>query len=102
MTELEAVLDVHSGPAVLEGGARVFLSLCREETAWCSPARAARDSLVQRWVDRLTALLGESLKVSTAGFMWTQLLCQACIHVSRKKRVITLYFYSDFTFTHHA
>uniref|UniRef100_A0A3B4FY53 Cohesin subunit SA n=1 Tax=Pundamilia nyererei TaxID=303518 RepID=A0A3B4FY53_9CICH len=67
LTELEAVLDVHSGPAVLEGGARVFLSLCREETAWCSPARAARDSLVQRWVDRLTALLGESLKVSTYG-----------------------------------
>uniref|UniRef100_I3JID2 Cohesin subunit SA n=1 Tax=Oreochromis niloticus TaxID=8128 RepID=I3JID2_ORENI len=64
LTELEAVLDVHSGPAVLEGGARAFLSLCSEETAWCSPARA----------------------VSTAGFMWT--------HKS-------LYFYSDFTLTHH-
>ncbi|CAI5655433.1 unnamed protein product [Oreochromis niloticus] len=62
LTELEAVLDVHSGPAVLEGGARAFLSLCSEETAWCSPAQAARDSLVQRWVDRLKALLGESLK----------------------------------------
>uniref|UniRef100_A0A669B1D4 Cohesin subunit SA n=1 Tax=Oreochromis niloticus TaxID=8128 RepID=A0A669B1D4_ORENI len=87
LKKLEAVLDVHSGPAVLEGGARAFLSLCSEETAWCSPARAARDSLVQRWVDRLKALLGESLKVSTAGFMWT--------HKS-------LYFYSDFTLTHHA
>lgn len=86
LTELEAVLDVHSGPAVLEGGARVFLSLCREETAWCSPARAARDSLVQRWVDRLTALLGESLKVSTAGFMWTQLLCVRPVFMYPEKK----------------
>uniref|UniRef100_A0A3P8RC21 Cohesin subunit SA n=1 Tax=Astatotilapia calliptera TaxID=8154 RepID=A0A3P8RC21_ASTCA len=90
LTELEAVLDVHSGPAVLEGGARVFLSLCREETAWCSPARAARDSLVQRWVDRLTALLGESLKVSTAGFMWTQLLCVRLVFMYPEKKELQL------------
>lgn len=60
--EMEAVLDLHSGPAVLEAAARTYLSLCGEETSWCSAARTARDSLVQRWVDQLTTLLGESLK----------------------------------------
>ncbi|KAF1382811.1 hypothetical protein PFLUV_G00147670 [Perca fluviatilis] len=61
--EMGAVLDRHSGPPVLEAAARTFLSLCGEETAWCSVARAARDSLVQRWVDRLTALLGDTVSL---------------------------------------
>lgn len=63
MAEIGAVLELHSDPAVLEAAARTYLSLCGEETAGCSTARAARDSLVQRWVDHLTALLGDSLKV---------------------------------------
>lgn len=62
MAEIGAVLELHSDPAVLEAAARTYLSLCGEETAGCSTARAARDSLVQRWVDHLTALLGDSLK----------------------------------------
>lgn len=63
MAEMGAVLELHSGPAVLEAAARTYLSLCGEEAAGCSMARAARDSLVQHWVDQLTALLGDSLKV---------------------------------------
>ncbi|XP_041806780.1 cohesin subunit SA-2 [Chelmon rostratus] len=62
MAEMGAVLELHSGPAVLEAAARTYLSLCGEEAAGCSVARAARDSLVQHWVDQLTALLGDSLK----------------------------------------
>uniref|UniRef100_A0A8C9X0E7 Cohesin subunit SA n=1 Tax=Sander lucioperca TaxID=283035 RepID=A0A8C9X0E7_SANLU len=66
--EMGAILDRHSGPPVLETAARTFLSLCGAETAWCSVARAARDSLVQCWVDQLTTLLGDtvSLKVIKA------------------------------------
>uniref|UniRef100_A0A3B4YMI1 Cohesin subunit SA n=1 Tax=Seriola lalandi dorsalis TaxID=1841481 RepID=A0A3B4YMI1_SERLL len=63
VAEMGAVLDLHSGPAVLEAAARSYLSLCAEETTWCSMARAARDSLVQTWVDQLTVLLEDSLKV---------------------------------------
>lgn len=63
MAEMGAVLDLHSDPTVLEEAARSYLSLCGEETALCSAALAARDSLVQRWTDRLTALLKDSLKV---------------------------------------
>lgn len=63
MAEMGAVLELHSSSAVLEAAARTFLSLCGEETVGCSMARAARDSLVQRWVDQLTALLADSLQV---------------------------------------
>ena len=63
MTEMSAVLELHSSSAVLEAAARTFLSLCGEETAWCSVARTTRDSLVQRWVDQLTALLNDSIQV---------------------------------------
>lgn len=54
---MEAALDRHSGAAVLEAAARAYLSLCGEETARFSVSRAARDSLVQRWVEQLSALL---------------------------------------------
>ncbi|XP_063743447.1 cohesin subunit SA-2 isoform X2 [Eleginops maclovinus] len=60
--EIGAVLDLHAGPDVLEAAARTYLSLCGGETASSSVARDARDSLVQRWVDQLTALLADSLK----------------------------------------
>lgn len=63
MAEMGAVLNLHSGPGVLEAAARTYLSLCGEEAAGCSMARAARDALVQGWVDRLTTLLGDALKV---------------------------------------
>ncbi len=63
MAEMGAVLELHSGPAVLEAAARTYLSLCGEVTARCSMARDARDSLVQRWVDKLTALLKDLLEV---------------------------------------
>uniref|UniRef100_A0A7N8YHR3 Cohesin subunit SA n=1 Tax=Mastacembelus armatus TaxID=205130 RepID=A0A7N8YHR3_9TELE len=63
LTGMGAVLDLHSGPAVLEAAARTYLSLCGEEMSWFSVTRAARDSLVQRWVDQLTALLEGSLQV---------------------------------------
>nr|XP_046261059.1 cohesin subunit SA-2 isoform X2 [Scatophagus argus] len=62
MAEMRAVLELHSDPAVLEAAARTYLSLCGEETAGGSMARAARDSLIQHWVDQLTALLGEVLE----------------------------------------
>ncbi|XP_058470569.1 cohesin subunit SA-2 isoform X1 [Solea solea] len=62
MVEMRAVLDVHSGSAVLEAASRTFLSLCREETSWCSTTRGARDSLVQNWVEQLTVLLQDALK----------------------------------------
>lgn len=57
------MLDVHSDPAVLEAAARTYLSLCGDEATWSSTARDARDALVQTWVERLTVLLGDSLKV---------------------------------------
>ncbi|XP_038140709.1 cohesin subunit SA-2 isoform X1 [Cyprinodon tularosa] len=62
MTEMAAVLDLHSSPAVLEAAARTYLSLCGDGAAWSSAARASQDALVQRWVDELTGLLGESLR----------------------------------------
>ncbi|KAM9709739.1 cohesin subunit SA-2 isoform 2-T2 [Menidia menidia] len=62
MAEMAAVLDLHSSPALLEAAARSYLSLCGGEAAWCSTARAARDSLVQRWVDQLAELLGDSVR----------------------------------------
>lgn len=57
LAEMEAVLGLHSGPAVLEAAARTYLSLCGEEMPCCSASRAARDALVQRWVEQLAALL---------------------------------------------
>ncbi|XP_034042350.1 cohesin subunit SA-2 isoform X2 [Thalassophryne amazonica] len=60
-----AVLDLHSSPAVLQAAARTYLSLCGGGAAWCSMVLSARDSLVQDWVDRLTALLRDSLKDDT-------------------------------------
>lgn len=68
MAEMGAALERHSSPAVLEAATRTYLSLCGEETAWCSAARAARDALVQCWVDQLTALLGDSLKGESPSF----------------------------------
>ncbi|XP_071782421.2 cohesin subunit SA-2 [Centroberyx gerrardi] len=65
MAEMGAVVDLHSGPAILEAAARTYHSLCGEETAWHLSARAARDSLVQCWIDRLAALLGDALKGDT-------------------------------------
>ncbi|XP_026152212.1 cohesin subunit SA-2 isoform X2 [Mastacembelus armatus] len=65
LAQMGAVLDLHSGPAVLEAAARTYLSLCGEEMSWFSVTRAARDSLVQRWVDQLTALLEGSLQVDS-------------------------------------
>ncbi|XP_032422704.1 cohesin subunit SA-2 isoform X2 [Xiphophorus hellerii] len=62
MTEMAAVLDLHSGPAVLEAAARTYLSLCGDGAAWAAAAGASRDSLVQRWVDRLTETMGASLR----------------------------------------
>ncbi|KAF7652393.1 hypothetical protein LDENG_00097680 [Lucifuga dentata] len=62
LAEMRAVLDLHSGSAVLEATARTYLSLCGKETTWCSMAQDARDSLVQRWMDQLEALLEDSLK----------------------------------------
>ncbi|XP_076011271.1 cohesin subunit SA-2 isoform X2 [Genypterus blacodes] len=62
LAEMGAVVELHTDPAVLEAAARTYLSLCGEETTWCSVAQAARDSLVQSWVDRLVLLLQDSLK----------------------------------------
>lgn len=66
MVEMAAVLDLHSSPAVLEAAACSYLSLCSERAAWSSVAKAARDSLVQLWVDQLTQLLGGTLLVRSA------------------------------------
>lgn len=66
LAEMATVLELRPSPAVLEASARTFLSLCGEHTAGCSTARAARDSLVQRWVDELTVLLRDSLEVRGA------------------------------------
>ncbi|XP_028992474.1 cohesin subunit SA-2 [Betta splendens] len=57
LAAMEAVLNLHSDPAVLEAAARTYLSLCGEEMPCRSAGRAARDSLVQRWVEQLTVLL---------------------------------------------
>ncbi|KAM3862292.1 cohesin subunit SA-2 [Diretmus argenteus] len=62
MAEMGTVVDLHLGPDVLEAAARTYHSLCEEKAAWHPMARAARDSLVQCWIDRLAALLGDSLK----------------------------------------
>lgn len=63
MIEMETILELHSSAAVLEASARTFLSLCETKSSSSSAARAARDAVVQKWVDKLTALLGDSLKV---------------------------------------
>ncbi|KAM8855582.1 cohesin subunit SA-2 isoform 2-T4 [Spinachia spinachia] len=62
MAEMGAALERHSGPVLLEAAARTYLSLCGGGASWCSVAWTARDSLVRRWVDHLTALLGDSLQ----------------------------------------
>ncbi|XP_024919417.1 cohesin subunit SA-2 isoform X3 [Cynoglossus semilaevis] len=62
LTEIQAALDIHSSPAVLEAAARTYLYLCSKETTWSSIVRDKRDSVVQTWVDQLTVLLGESLR----------------------------------------
>lgn len=63
MAEMAAALDRHSSPAVLEAAARTYLHLCGEGAAWGSVARAARDSLVESWVEHLKDLLKDSLCV---------------------------------------
>lgn len=63
MVEMEEVLHLHSSADVLEASARTFLYLCEGENPSRSAARAARDTLVQKWVDKLTTLLQNSLKV---------------------------------------
>ncbi|CAN9497599.1 unnamed protein product [Ophioblennius macclurei] len=60
MTEIEGVLDRRPALAVLEAAACTYLSLCRETAAWSSVAQPARDSLVQRWVEQLKDLMGDS------------------------------------------
>ncbi|XP_033984608.1 cohesin subunit SA-2 isoform X1 [Trematomus bernacchii] len=60
--EMETVLEHHAGPSVLEAAARTSLSLSGGGTASSATARDARDSVVQSWVDQLTALLGDALK----------------------------------------
>ncbi|XP_056145578.1 cohesin subunit SA-2 [Lampris incognitus] len=62
MAEMGTVLDHHSGPAVLEAAARTYATMCGEETARHQMACTARDSVVQCWMDRLAALLEDSLK----------------------------------------
>lgn len=66
LAQMEAVLELHSSSAVLEAAARTFLSLCGEEGSGGSVVQAAKDALVQKWVDKLTSLLGDSLKVKAA------------------------------------
>ncbi|XP_068184959.1 cohesin subunit SA-2 isoform X2 [Antennarius striatus] len=61
MEEMDSILERHSGPAVLETAARTLLSLCGGQSAGSSIAQAARDALVQRWVDQLTARLQEDI-----------------------------------------
>ncbi|XP_024142020.1 cohesin subunit SA-2 isoform X1 [Oryzias melastigma] len=61
VAEMASVLDLHSSPAVLEAAARTYLSLCGEGTAWCSVVSAARDSLVESWMEHLKDLLKDSL-----------------------------------------
>ncbi|KAL6101203.1 uncharacterized protein ACO6RY_08175 [Pungitius sinensis] len=68
MAEMGAALDRPAGPALLEAAARTYLSLCGGGAPWCSVARTARDSLVRRWVDHLTALLGDSLQGESPRF----------------------------------
>lgn len=63
VAEMASVLDLHSSPAVLEAAARTYLSLCGEGTAWCSVVSAARDSLVESWMEHLKDLLKDSLSV---------------------------------------
>lgn len=70
IAEMAATLELHSSDAVLEASARTFLSLCGDESPGGSVARAARDTLVQNWVDKLTPLLGDSLKVRWRGVLF--------------------------------
>lgn len=71
MAEMAAALDLHPTTAVLEAAACTYLSLCNERAAWRSVAKTARDSLVQLWVDQLTELLGESLRVRNTALICT-------------------------------
>lgn len=63
MAEMESILEQHSSAGVVEAAARTYLSLCEEETPRGPVARAARDTLVQRWMDKLSTLLRDSLTV---------------------------------------
>ncbi|KAG7463587.1 hypothetical protein MATL_G00178160 [Megalops atlanticus] len=62
LTMMGAALERHTDRGVLEAGARTLQALCCEDTPWHGLACPARDQLVQRWVDRLGSLLGETLK----------------------------------------
>ena len=67
LTEMQAVVELHSHPELLEEAARSYFILCRAETPWHPIAGPDRDALVQRWTDRLAALLGKSLQVGIDG-----------------------------------
>ncbi|CAM9344454.1 unnamed protein product, partial [Lampetra planeri] len=62
LAEMRALLDVHADPGVLEAAACTYLRLCEEDMTLSSVARAARDAMVQCWVDELTAMLQDSLR----------------------------------------
>uniref|UniRef100_A0A8C9SKM1 Cohesin subunit SA n=1 Tax=Scleropages formosus TaxID=113540 RepID=A0A8C9SKM1_SCLFO len=59
LAQMDATIERHTDAAVLEAGARTFQVLCCEDVPWHNMAQGARDQLVQRWVARLSTLLGD-------------------------------------------
>ncbi|KAJ8407316.1 hypothetical protein AAFF_G00278900 [Aldrovandia affinis] len=62
LIQMAATLEMHTDAEVLEAAARTYQFLCSEDVPWQSMASSTRDEIVQRWVDRLDTLLGNTLE----------------------------------------
>ncbi|CAL1582552.1 unnamed protein product [Knipowitschia caucasica] len=62
---MRAASELHCAADILEGAARSYLSLCEDETSWCSIAQTARDAMLQTWVNQLRLLIEDSVKEGT-------------------------------------
>ncbi|XP_039533123.1 cohesin subunit SA-2 [Pimephales promelas] len=61
LADLEAVVDRHTDPGLLETAARSYQSLCAQDSPWHSLAQPSFDRLIQHWTNTLGTCLGQSL-----------------------------------------
>ncbi|KAG5852757.1 hypothetical protein ANANG_G00065950 [Anguilla anguilla] len=62
LTQMAAVVEMHTDAAVLEAAARTYQALCSADTPWESLASPAWDEMVRRWVGRLDTLLRDTVE----------------------------------------
>uniref|UniRef100_A0A8C9W2F2 Cohesin subunit SA n=1 Tax=Scleropages formosus TaxID=113540 RepID=A0A8C9W2F2_SCLFO len=79
LAQMDATIERHTDAAVLEAGARTFQVLCCEDVPWHNMAQGARDQLVQRWVARLSTLLGDVRNTVSVTVQALQCACYAVL-----------------------